>query len=214
MRARSVPPNVRDDQAALTTLLARDPEALLVAEHEGIVVGALIAASDGWRGNVYRLAVLPDRRRRGIAIELVRVGENRLRATGARRISALVAEADEAAVSLWRAAGYALDNCRPLRPQPVTPLPDPPLGAKLDWTPARRPERTRLRGSHALVRPVDAAADAEPLYAVSHPPDGDPAIWTYLPDGPYDSSEQLRRMLARAMEADDAVYFTLATLIP
>jgi RimJ/RimL family protein N-acetyltransferase len=63
-----------------------------------------------------------------------------------------------------------------------------------------------------LVRPVDAATDAEPLYAVSHLPDGDPDIWTYLPDGPYESTEHLREMLAWAETSDDPLYFTLAKL--
>jgi RimJ/RimL family protein N-acetyltransferase len=62
-----------------------------------------------------------------------------------------------------------------------------------------------------LVRPVDAATDAASLYAVAHAPDGDPAIWTYLPDGPYDSPDHLREMLAWAETSDDPLYFTLAT---
>lgn len=89
---------------------------------------------------------------------------------------------------------------------------DFPLGAELRWTLARRPAHTPLRGSHVLVRPVEPEADAGPLFAVSHPPDGDPAIWTYLPDGPYESAEQLRTMLASAARLDDPLYFTLAPL--
>jgi RimJ/RimL family protein N-acetyltransferase len=89
---------------------------------------------------------------------------------------------------------------------------EPPLGEVLDWTSSRPAERTRLRGSQVLVRPVDAAADAEPLYAISHPPTGDAAIWTYLPDGPYESPEHLRQMLSWAENAVDAVYFTLVKL--
>jgi ribosomal protein S18 acetylase RimI-like enzyme len=46
----------------------------------------------------------------GIALELVRFGEERLRARGARRISALVAQVDEVATSLWRTSGYLLDE--------------------------------------------------------------------------------------------------------
>jgi RimJ/RimL family protein N-acetyltransferase len=88
-----------------------------------------------------------------------------------------------------------------------------PLGAELDWTPVERPTRTPLRGSQILLRPVDAATDAEPLYAVSHPPTGDPAIWTYLPDGPYESPEHLRRMLTWAETSEDPLYFTLANLL-
>jgi RimJ/RimL family protein N-acetyltransferase len=87
-----------------------------------------------------------------------------------------------------------------------------PLGEKLDWVPVERPARTSLRGSHVLRRPVDAATDAAPLYAVSHPPAGDPAIWTYLPDGPYESPRQMQDMLRWAEGSDDPLFFTLLKL--
>ena len=87
-----------------------------------------------------------------------------------------------------------------------------PLGERIDWTEARRPERVALRGAHVLLRPIEPASDAQPLYAVSHPPAGDPAIWTYLPDGPYESPEHLRQALTWARSAEDYVYFTLVGL--
>jgi len=87
-----------------------------------------------------------------------------------------------------------------------------PLGEPVDWAAVERPARAQLRGEHVLLRPVDAASDARPLYAASHPPEGDTAIWTYLPDGPYESAEQLRQMLAWAQEVEDALYFTLVRL--
>jgi ribosomal protein S18 acetylase RimI-like enzyme len=59
-------------------LLAADPGALLVAEADGRIVGALIAASDGWRASMYRLAVDRKYRRRGIAQRLIACGEARL----------------------------------------------------------------------------------------------------------------------------------------
>lgn len=85
------------------------------------------------------------------------------------------------------------------------------LGEPVDWTASRRPERAPLRGKHVLLRPVEPA-DAQPLYAVSHPPDGNPGIWTYLPDGPYESVEHLQEMLTWAADAQDAVYFAIAPL--
>jgi hypothetical protein len=36
-----------------------------------------------------------------------------------------------------------------------------PLGEPLEWTPVEPPTRVVLRGAHVLVRPVDAARDAE-----------------------------------------------------
>ena len=89
---------------------------------------------------------------------------------------------------------------------------DPPLGAEVAWSPVEPPARLPLRGSHVLLRPVDAATDAKPLYDVSHMPAGDPAIWTYLPDGPYESPEGLQEMLAWAETVPDCVYFTILTL--
>jgi RimJ/RimL family protein N-acetyltransferase len=91
-------------------------------------------------------------------------------------------------------------------------MPDLPLGAEVDWTPVERPGHAPLRGGHVLLRPVDAHADAGPLYELSHPPSGDPAIWTYLPDGPYESPEHLEQMLAWAETSEDPLYYTLVAL--
>jgi RimJ/RimL family protein N-acetyltransferase len=92
---------------------------------------------------------------------------------------------------------------------PMTASAQPPLGERVEWTPAKRPARTELRGSRILLRPVDAALDAEPLYALSHLPSGDPAIWTYLPDGPYESAAHLAETLTWAQGSEDPLYFTL-----
>jgi RimJ/RimL family protein N-acetyltransferase len=90
---------------------------------------------------------------------------------------------------------------------------DLPLGDPVDFSPVDPPKREALRGAHVHLRPIDSVLDAEPLYAVSHPPAGDPAIWTYLPDGPYDSPEQMQRMLAWAASAEGHVYFVIEPLI-
>jgi RimJ/RimL family protein N-acetyltransferase len=87
-----------------------------------------------------------------------------------------------------------------------------PLGERVEWEPVGRPARTPLHGSHVLVRPVQPENDAEPLFAASHPPDGDTAIWTYLPEGPYESPGHLQAMLASASRSDDPLFFTLAAL--
>jgi ribosomal protein S18 acetylase RimI-like enzyme len=101
----STPDRIED----LERLLADSPAALLVAEQNGAIVGAMIAAWDGWRGNMYRLAVQGSHRREGVATALTRAGEDYLRDRGAGRITALVAHDDQAAGSFWDSVGYPLD---------------------------------------------------------------------------------------------------------
>ena len=108
-RAAEVLPGSTDDAGALEGLVAHDPEALLVARADGRLVGVLIAAWDGWRGNMYRLAVHPDHRGRGLARALVGEGERRLQERGARRVTALVVHRDDPAIATWRALGYQYD---------------------------------------------------------------------------------------------------------
>ena len=107
--ARSGHASTPDSREAVERLLDDSPAALLVAEAAGRVVGAVIAGWDGWRGNIYRLAVVGGRRRAGVGLGLVRAAEDRLRSRGARRITALVAFDDDEAGAFWDAAGYPRD---------------------------------------------------------------------------------------------------------
>ncbi|MER5863002.1 GNAT family N-acetyltransferase [Kitasatospora sp. NPDC002040] len=98
--------SISDDPAGVARLLARDPEALLVAERDGAVVGTLITGWDGWRASLYRLAVDPAQRRQGIGAALLAAAEVRFAALGARRIDAMVLDRNELGQRAWRAAGY------------------------------------------------------------------------------------------------------------
>jgi ribosomal protein S18 acetylase RimI-like enzyme len=108
--ARSGHASMPDRLDDIERLITDSPAALLVAEQEGEIVGALIAAWDGWRGNLYRLAVRKSHRRKGIALALTRAGEEYLCGCGVRRVTALVAFDDEVAGGFWESAGYPIDN--------------------------------------------------------------------------------------------------------
>jgi ribosomal protein S18 acetylase RimI-like enzyme len=106
------PPSVTDSIEGLTRLI-REPAALpLVAVIDARLVGSVIGGWDGWRGNIYRLAVTPEYRRRGIARRLVEEISPALFAKHAERLSALVEHDHQWAIGFWqslRDLGYEND---------------------------------------------------------------------------------------------------------
>ncbi|MFI1258083.1 GNAT family N-acetyltransferase [Streptomyces netropsis] len=99
--------SISDDRTGMARLLARDPESLLLAECDGELAGTVIAGFDGWRCHLYRLAVHPRHRRRGVARALLAAAEERFVSLGGRRGDAMVLDRNESAHHAWRAAGYA-----------------------------------------------------------------------------------------------------------
>ena len=88
------------------SLIASPNAMILLAEHEGALSGAVVASFDGWRAYIYHIAVVPGRRRGGVAVALMQEAEARLRALGARGILTLVNEANEPGLGLTRSLGY------------------------------------------------------------------------------------------------------------
>ncbi|MGN6173471.1 MAG: GNAT family N-acetyltransferase [Streptosporangiaceae bacterium] len=99
-------PGHTDDIESLTKLIAHDPGALLVAVEDERIAGSVIAAWDGWRGSIYRLAVAPSHQRRGLGTVLVNAAVKRLRTLGAVRLQAIVVETDLQATDFWRASDW------------------------------------------------------------------------------------------------------------
>lgn len=98
--------SISDDRAGVERLVDRDPEALVLAELDGELVGTVIAGFDGWRCHLYRLAVHPERRRQGIGSALLAAAEERFAGLGGRRADAMVLVRNERAQHAWSAAGY------------------------------------------------------------------------------------------------------------
>lgn len=99
--------SITDDEAGVARLIARDREAVLLAERGGVLVGTLIAGFDGWRCHLYRFAVHPDHRRQGIGRALLDAAEARFAALGGRRADAMVLTDNPRGQAAWQATGYA-----------------------------------------------------------------------------------------------------------
>ncbi|TQO28837.1 ribosomal protein S18 acetylase RimI-like enzyme [Streptomyces cavourensis] len=98
--------SISDDGDGVARLVERDPDALILAERDGELVGTVIAGFDGWRCHLYRLAVHPEQRRQGVGGALLAAAEERFAALGGRRADAMVLDRNDLAHHAWRAAGY------------------------------------------------------------------------------------------------------------
>jgi ribosomal protein S18 acetylase RimI-like enzyme len=105
-------PTPTDDVDALRVRAAKEDGLFQVAESGGQVIGTIIGGWDGWRGNIYRLAVQPEFRRRGVARALVHSVEKEMQDHGVRRIHVLLVQPDlaEHAVEFWKSMGYEADR--------------------------------------------------------------------------------------------------------
>jgi ribosomal protein S18 acetylase RimI-like enzyme len=107
-------PSVTDTLEEVQRVVDEGQAIVLVAtDAGGHIVGSVIGGWDGWRGNIYRLAVAPEARRHQVAAALVREVSARLASEkGARRITALVEKAHPDAVGFWNSMvleGYTFD---------------------------------------------------------------------------------------------------------
>jgi ribosomal protein S18 acetylase RimI-like enzyme len=111
-READAEPTTTDYPEKVRQLMAADADAVIVAEDGGRLVGTVIAGWDHWRGNIYRLAVVPDQRGRGLGRHLLEEAVRRLGAAGAVRVSAIVVDDDEQATAFWTAVGWHRQSSR------------------------------------------------------------------------------------------------------
>jgi len=107
----SLKPHGRDSHEALTHQLAVGVQTILGMERDDRLVGAVIATHDGRKGWINRLAVDPNYRRRGYAVELIRAAERALHEQGLCVIAALVESTNPASLALFRKLGYVDAGC-------------------------------------------------------------------------------------------------------
>lgn len=95
--------------AQLARFLDRNPGLSQAAVVEGRLVGCLLASFDGIRGYLYRLAVEPTQRRRGVARALVAAAVDALRAAGADRCNLHTYLDNADAHAFWPQVGWRHD---------------------------------------------------------------------------------------------------------
>jgi RimJ/RimL family protein N-acetyltransferase len=74
-----------------------------------------------------------------------------------------------------------------------------------------RPDIRHLSGRYVQVARLDAAADIEDLYDVSHRTEEFRALWRYLWNGPFESKDAMYRWLASVQDGPDPIFYTVAS---
>ena len=97
-------------EAEWQAITSGGPTRLLVADDEGAVYGAVIAAYDGWRAFLYHAAVASEHRGSGTAAALLTAAENDLKHRGAERVFALVHQSQTDGLALCAAHGYEIEG--------------------------------------------------------------------------------------------------------
>ncbi|HEX4487982.1 MAG TPA: GNAT family protein [Terriglobales bacterium] len=78
----------------------------------------------------------------------------------------------------------------------------------MNLTPAKRPERTTLRGRVVSIVPLNPEAHAEAIYKGSHGGDRD-ALWDWLFDGPFPDLAAFKSSLQQKAKSEDPLFFAI-----
>ncbi|MDR6225832.1 GNAT family N-acetyltransferase [Desmospora profundinema] len=98
----------REEQTlqVLAKQLAYDRDLVLVAEKDGMVVGAIVGTIEKDTGYLYCLAVHPMFQGQGVGRELTILLEDRIRSKGVERIQVMVDEGTEKLAPFYHHLGY------------------------------------------------------------------------------------------------------------
>jgi ribosomal protein S18 acetylase RimI-like enzyme len=105
----SVRPQGRDSKEEFAQQLEQG-QIVIGLEEDGKLIGVVVATNDTRKGWINRLAVDPDYRRRGYAIQLNRAAEAVLREIGMKVIAALIEDWNEASLALYKREGYVVHS--------------------------------------------------------------------------------------------------------
>ena len=96
----------RAERDEMEALMGSPTAAVLVAPHDGAIVGTVVATFDGWRAYIYHLAVAEADRTRGVGHRLLVEAERYLTSAGARYVYVTVHQDNTEGLALVGATGY------------------------------------------------------------------------------------------------------------
>ncbi len=103
-------PPWNDPASIIKRKLAFQSELFLIGEDNRRVVATVLGGYDGFRGWVYHLAVDTDKRRIGIARQMMNAIEKKLKDLGCIKINLQIRSSNLDVVAFYEAIGYSKEN--------------------------------------------------------------------------------------------------------
>lgn len=99
-------PEGRDQKERMLREVSQSTASFWVAEHDGRVVASVLGTHDGRKGWINRLAVRPEYRGKGIAVQLVQAAEDSLYSIGIEIIACLIEDDNQVSMNFFKRIGY------------------------------------------------------------------------------------------------------------
>lgn len=100
--------NLDDSKEGIERFLKRNPTTCFVARENDKIIGVIMAGHDGRRGFIYHTAVLKEKRKQGVAGELLATAMKALQKEGIKKVALVVFEKNEIGNSFWEKAGFSV----------------------------------------------------------------------------------------------------------
>ncbi len=94
-------------ESNLRRKIESDADSVYVAEVDRQVIGTIIGGFDGWRGWIYRVAVMSNYQNGGIGTHLIKEMQRRLKSRGAKSVSAMVSPSNKKMYHILHKMGYS-----------------------------------------------------------------------------------------------------------
>lgn len=101
-----IKPKGRESRESIEKQIDENPDLFLGAEEDGELVGVIIASSEGRKGWLNRIAVIPEKRGKGIAKALINEAEKALKKRSIKIIGLLIHKNNKPSINLAKNLGY------------------------------------------------------------------------------------------------------------
>ena len=97
---------IDDSEEGIRRFLRRNPTTSVIAEEDGVIIGAILCGHDGRTGCFYHVCVEKSHRNRGVAKKMSQYSLNECKKEGVSKVSLVAFSDNEAGNACWHELGW------------------------------------------------------------------------------------------------------------